>query len=143
MTIDPSKSTTPFAFIKDVSEFAQEDEVLFSMHSIFRIHDIKSIDENPRLFQVDLIFTSDNDEDLRVLTQRIREEIDPDLKEWYRLGNLLLRLGQFDKAQQLYEVLLDQAADDLEKGLSYHCIGLAKYYKGEYEEALTFYKKIS
>ncbi|CAF5228408.1 unnamed protein product, partial [Rotaria magnacalcarata] len=41
MTIDPSKSTTPFASIIGVSEFADEDEVLFSMHTIFRIHDIK------------------------------------------------------------------------------------------------------
>ena len=141
MTIDPSKSTTPFASIKDESEFAQEDEVLFSMHSVFRIDDIQQMGENQHLFEVKLILTSDNDEDVRVLTKRIREEIDSDCKEWYRLGKLLLKVGQPDKAQQVYEVLLDQASDDIEKALSYHYIGWAKDLKGEYKEARIFYQK--
>ena len=141
MTIDPSKSTTPFASIKDESEFAQEDEVLFSMHSVFRIDDIQRMNENERLFQVKLTLTSDNDEDLRVLTKRIQEEIDPDCKEWYRLGKLLLKLGEPDKAQEVYEVLLGQASDDIEKALSYHYIGWAKMDKGEYKEALKYYEK--
>jgi tetratricopeptide (TPR) repeat protein len=129
MKIDPSQSTTPFASIKDVSAFPDENEILFSMHSIFRIDDIKPMVENQRLFQVDLTLTSDNDKDLRVLTDRIREEIDPSSKEWNRLGNLLLKLGQPDKAQQVYEVLIHQATDESEKALIYHNIGLAKYYK--------------
>jgi tetratricopeptide (TPR) repeat protein len=141
MTIDPSQSTTPFASIKGISYFSEEDEILFSMHTVFRIHDIKRMDENQRVFQVDLTLTSDNDEDLRVLSKRIQEEIDPDSKEWYRLGKLLLKIGQFDKAQQVYEVLLDQAMNDIDKALSYHYIGWAKSDKGEYSEALSSYEK--
>ena len=141
MTIDPSQPTTPFASIKDVSEFVHENEVLFSMHSIFRIDDIKRMDENQCLFQVELTLTSNNDKDLQVLTKRFREEIDPDCKEWYRLGKLFLKLGQPDKAQQVYEVLLNQTTDDIEKALSYHHIGWAKDDKGEYEESLIFYEK--
>jgi tetratricopeptide (TPR) repeat protein len=141
MTIDPSQSTTPFASIKGISYFSEEDEILFSMHTIFRIHDIKQMDENQRLFQVDLTLTSDNDEDLRVLSKGIQEEIDPDSKEWYRLGKLLLKIGQLDEAQQVYEVLLDQATNDIDKALSYHHIGWAKKDKGEYKEALSYYEK--
>jgi len=37
LLIDPSKSTTPFASINDVSHFTEENEVLFSMHTVFRI----------------------------------------------------------------------------------------------------------
>jgi tetratricopeptide (TPR) repeat protein len=141
MTIDPSQSTTPFASIKGISYFSDEDEILFSMHTVFRIRDIKQMGENQRLFQVDLTLTSDNDEDLRVLSKRIQEDIDPDSKEWYRLGKLLLKIGQFDKAQQVYEVLLDQATNDIDKALSYHHIGWAKDVKGEYKEALSYYEK--
>ena len=79
MTIDPSKSKTPFASINGISYFPEEDEVLFSMHSVFRIHDIKSMGENQRLIQVDLTLTGENDDkDLRKLTDRIREETFPD-----------------------------------------------------------------
>jgi len=44
---------------------------------------IKSMSENHRLLQVDLTLTSDNDKDLRVLTDRIREEIFFDSHGWY------------------------------------------------------------
>ena len=75
MTIDPTQSSTPFASITDVSYFKKtEEEVLFSMHTVFRIGEITPMDGNNRLFQVKLTLTSDNDTDLRVLTDRIREE---------------------------------------------------------------------
>jgi hypothetical protein len=99
MTIDRSKSTAPFASISDVSYYKDKDEVLFSMHTVFRICNIKPLDDCNRLFQVELTLTNDTDKDLRVLTDRIREETFPDTKGWYRLGLLLLKLGQSDRAQ--------------------------------------------
>jgi tetratricopeptide (TPR) repeat protein len=142
MTIDPSKSTTPFASINGISYFPEEDEVLFSMHSVFRIKDIKSMDENQRLFQVDLILTGENDDkDLRELTDRIREETFPDSEGWSRLGIVLYKMGQFQKSQQFYEVLLVQATDESGKASIYHQIAMAKVAQGEYKEAITFYEK--
>jgi hypothetical protein len=41
MSIDPSVSSTPFASIKEVSFFKKEEEILFSMHTVFRIGEIK------------------------------------------------------------------------------------------------------
>jgi hypothetical protein len=106
MAIDPSKSTTPFASITDVGYYKnKEDEVLFSMHTVFRTHDIKPIDESDRLFQVELTLTSDNDQDLRSLTDCIVEEIKGSTG-WDRLGSLLLKLGQSKKAQEVYEIML-------------------------------------
>jgi hypothetical protein len=102
MVIDPSKSTAPFASITDVSYYKdKEDEVLFAMHTVFRIGDIMPmpIGENHRLFQVELTLTSDNDKDLRRLTDYIREASFPDHEGWYRLGTVLLKMGQSEKAQ--------------------------------------------
>jgi len=65
---------------------------------------IKSMSENHRLLQVDLTLTSDNDKDLRVLTDRIREEIFFDSHGWYRLGLVLLEMGQSDKAEKFMKV---------------------------------------
>jgi tetratricopeptide (TPR) repeat protein len=141
MTIDPSKSTTPFASINGVSYFQAEDEVLFSMHTVFRIGKIQSMGENPRLFQVDLTLTGEDDKDLRVLTDRIRAETYPDAEGWHRLGEVLRKMGRFDKCQQVYEALLDQTTDESEKAPIYHQIAWAKDEQGEYEEAITFYKK--
>jgi tetratricopeptide (TPR) repeat protein len=141
MTIDPSKSIIPFASINAVSYFQTEDEVLFSMHTIFRIDKIQSIGENPRLFRVDLTLMGEDDKDLRVLTDHIREETYPDEEEWFRLGLVLQKMGRFDKSQEVYEALLGQTTDEGEKAPIYHQIAYVKDNQGEYKEAIKFYEK--
>jgi tetratricopeptide (TPR) repeat protein len=140
MAIDPAQSTTPFASVVDVSCY-KEDEVLFSMNTVFRIQDIKPMSVNHRLFEVELTLTSDNDKDLRMLTDCIREETFPDDEGWYRLGSVLLQMGQPKKAQQVYEILLEQATEESEKAPIYGQLGSVKDDQGEYQEAITFYEK--
>ena len=141
MTIDSSLSSPPFACINSLSNFQVEDEVLFAMHTVFRICDVKLIPEYRSLFQIELSLTSDHDKDLRVLTDRIREETFPDQEAWYRLGRLLLNMGQSKKAQQVYEILLEQTTDESKIASIYRLIGCAKTGAGEYKEAITFFEK--
>ncbi|CAF1299827.1 unnamed protein product [Adineta steineri] len=141
MKINPAQSTTPFASIAGISDFQKEEEVLFSMHSVFRIQDIKQMGGNNRLYEVNLVLTADNDPELSRLTDYIRQESFPDCEGWYRLGLVLRKMGQFDKAQDIYQVLLDQAKDDKDKADIYHQLGWIKDAQGEYEEALAFYEK--
>ncbi|CAF5048306.1 unnamed protein product, partial [Rotaria sp. Silwood1] len=75
MTIDPTESSTPFASIRELSDFAPEDEILFSMHTVFRIGDVRKIDKKSSLYEVDLKLTADDDQQLRRLTDRITKEI--------------------------------------------------------------------
>jgi tetratricopeptide (TPR) repeat protein len=141
MTNNPSQSTAPFASINDVGAFKdREDEVLFSMHSVFRIHEIKSIDENNRLYQVNLTLTNDNDKDLCALADSIGEEMGGSTG-WGRLGCLLLKMHQSEKAEQVYQILLGETTDKIEKATFYHGLGLAKKLQGEYKEALALYEK--
>ncbi|CAF0756407.1 unnamed protein product [Adineta steineri] len=141
MSINSAHSTTPFASLTDVSYFQTEDEVLFSMHTIFRIEDIKAMDGNNNLYQVNLTLTSDNDQDLRTLTDQIRQEISPASIGLYRLGQLLRKMGQPDKAQEVFEVLLHQATHESNKTLIYQQLGVIKYDQGGYKEALSYYEK--
>ncbi|CAF2623730.1 unnamed protein product [Rotaria sp. Silwood2] len=113
--IDPFIPSTPYANIRDVSYFKREEKILFSMHSIFHIGSIQQIDGNNRLWEVNLILTSDNDPELHVLMKHMREETYPDEKGWNRLGMLLIKLEQFDKVQEVYEILLRPTMTDLEK----------------------------
>ncbi|CAF0819024.1 unnamed protein product [Adineta steineri] len=141
ISINPANSTTPFASVANISDIPGEDEVLFSMHTIFRIGDIKPINESNHLYEANLTLTSDNDQDLRILTDHIRQETFPDSEEWYRLGQLLIKMGQFNKAQEVYEVLLNQTTDESQKAPIYHQLGSIKNDQGEYQEALTYYEK--
>jgi tetratricopeptide (TPR) repeat protein len=141
MTIDPSVTRTSFANVRDASCFQGEEEILFSMHSVFRIKEIKNIDGNNRLWQAELTLTTDHDPQLHSLTEHIRNETFPHEKGWYRLGYLLIKLGQFVKAQQVCEVMLAQTSDELERANIYHMLGWIKDDQGEYAEAITFYEK--
>jgi tetratricopeptide (TPR) repeat protein len=141
MTIDPSQSTVPFAATTDVSYNNKADEVLFSMHTVFRIHNIKPLDKNNHLFEVNLALTNDTDQDLCVLANRIREETSASTNGWYRLSQLLLEMGKIDEAQQINNALLKQTTNDTENGDNYEQLGRGKYHQGDYKEALKFYEK--
>ncbi|CAF0797204.1 unnamed protein product [Adineta steineri] len=141
MSINSTYSTTPFASVSDVSYFHTEDEVLFSMHTIFRIGDIKPMVGNNHLYQVNLTLTSDNDQDFQTLSDQIRKETFPDEEGWYRLGLLLMKMGQFFKAEEVYEVLLHQAANESDKAPIYYQLGRIKRNQGAYRKALSYFEK--
>ncbi|CAF0731759.1 unnamed protein product [Adineta steineri] len=68
MSIDPRIKSTPFASIKKMSYFDEEDEILFSMHTVFRVVAVRLLGNTNKLYQVDLKLTSDDDQQLRLLT---------------------------------------------------------------------------
>jgi tetratricopeptide (TPR) repeat protein len=141
MKIDPSISATPCANVENVSCYQGEKEILFSMHSVFRIGQVKQIQKNDRLWQVDLILTGDNDPQLNALTTSMREETFSGYKGWYRLGQLMIKLGQFNKAEELYGILLEQTTNEGEKGHLFNQLGYIKDNQGKYEEAIGFYER--
>ncbi|CAF1381443.1 unnamed protein product [Rotaria sp. Silwood1] len=141
ITINPSASSVPFAKISDVKYFEEGEEILFSTHSKFRIESIKQIDGNNRLWQVNLMLTDDNDPEIHALTEYMREEIYSEAQGWDRLGLLLIKLGKFDKAQEVYDILLGETTTDQEKALMYHRLGMIKNSQGRYTDAITYFQQ--
>jgi tetratricopeptide (TPR) repeat protein len=140
LKIDPSLSTTPFANINNVSYYQREEEILFSMHSVFRIGKVEQIEENARLWQVDLIFTRDDDPQLRALTKSMQKDTEGSTG-WFRLGRLLMKVAQFDNAQQVFDIILNHTTDEMEKGEIYYYLGWIKADQGKYTEAFSYYEK--
>ncbi|CAF1240617.1 unnamed protein product [Rotaria sordida] len=141
MTIDPSLSSTPFASIKNVSCYQTEREILFSMHSVFRIGHVKQIEhDNDRLWQIELKLTSDDDHQRHDLTERIRNDTSW-LTGWHRLGRFLIMIGQFIKAEDLYKILFQQSDNEAEQAHIMHHLGVIKDGQGDYEMAIYFYEK--
>ncbi|CAF1417153.1 unnamed protein product [Adineta steineri] len=140
MSIDPCVKSVPFASLNDMSYFTEEDEILFSMHTVFRVNTIKIMDNENQLHQVELQLTSDDDQQLRTLTDRIRKEASGSTG-WKRLGRLLLKIGQFNKAKEFYDVLLEQTSDESEKALYYGCLGYVTHHQGDHEKAIWYYEQ--
>ena len=142
MKINPRRSTTSFASVTDMSCFQQENEILFAMQTVFRIRDIKQIqDSTKRLFRVELELTSDNDQDLQILMKCIREETSRNAQGWSRLGSLLLKLNKPKQAEEVYRILLQQTTDETKIGWLYRELGNCKQDQANYEEAIRLYKK--
>ncbi|CAF4625973.1 unnamed protein product [Rotaria sp. Silwood1] len=139
--IDIANPSTPFASLNNISYFSSEKEILFSMHSTFRIGEMRKIDE--KVWQVQLTSTNNNDEQLQTLTELMRKEISGNT-EYDRLGQLMIRMGEFDIAEEIYQILLDEPTgrDDAELAHIYQQIGKIQNEKGEYDQALTFYQKV-
>ncbi|CAF1386114.1 unnamed protein product [Adineta steineri] len=140
MSIDPSIKSTPFASIKEMSAAEREEEILFSMHTVFRVGVIQQTDNRDQLYQVELQLTSDDDQQLRLLTNRIREEAGANTG-WRRLGKLLLTTGKFNKAEELYNILSEKTSDENEKQYYYNQLGLAHWNQGNYEKAIWYYEQ--
>ncbi|CAF1512847.1 unnamed protein product [Rotaria magnacalcarata] len=143
MTIYHSKistKTTPFAMIDDYSTIREEREVLFTMHTIFRVVDIKQATKNSRLWEIQLAITSDNDPQLVTLINHIKEEIQGSTG-WHRMDQLMLKVGNFDQVEELYDELLKNASDDSDRRIVYNQMGWLKRNQGKYQEAATFYQK--
>lgn len=138
--IDPTLTCAPFAFLGEETNFSDEQEVLFSMHSVFRIVEVRELENG--LWQVELLLTSDDDKELKQLTEYIRKEVQGGT-EWHQLGQLLIKIGKFDKAEEIYRMLIKQTPENDSNSLVffYNQIGIAKHYQGEFQEALVFYSK--
>ncbi|CAF5011005.1 unnamed protein product, partial [Rotaria socialis] len=122
------------------SALPQEQEILFTMHTVFRVGEIKQTAENIRLWEVNLTITDESDPQLAGLTDCIKEEVRGSTG-WHRMGQLMLRVGHFDQAEELYNELLENASHDSDRAHIYHMLGMMKYSQGEYQQAVKFYKK--
>jgi tetratricopeptide (TPR) repeat protein len=60
---------------------------------------------------------------------------------WHRLGKLLIKLGVFDKAEEIFNVLLSQTTDNRDMTILFNQLALVKCGKGEHAEAIKFYEK--
>ena len=138
MVIDPAQSSTRFASIDNVSHHrGHGKEILFSMHSVFRIRDIKQIDQNSHLFQVNLELTVATDRDLLDLTDLFRKKFRQHPNGWYNLCEMLVHMHHFKMARLIYEHLLEETPDEREKGNLYRHIGSIKADEGDDEGAIT------
>lgn len=141
LQVDSMKTSSPFAALPNVTYSPEKGKyILFSMHSIFRIVDIKEIEN--RLWEIDLILTEANDEQITSLSDLLRTETS-DVASWYRLAQLMAILHDYDHARDIYFALLEliPETDVLKMAHIYNELGVLDDQLGDYASALQFYQK--
>ncbi|CAF0938749.1 unnamed protein product [Adineta ricciae] len=141
MKIDPTQATTPFASMRIFSRFPEEDEILFSTHTIFRIENIPLAAETNGVFHVSLSLTTDNDPDLYKFTQHIRQSDYSYSHSRYQLADVLIDIGQQGRAEHINQSLLGDASNASETVHILNQLGVIKTYKDNYSTALEYHEK--
>jgi tetratricopeptide (TPR) repeat protein len=99
--IDETTITRTYAFISWMSQFPEEEEVLFTIGSVWRI---KSIQKKDDLYWI-VTLSSCSDVDLRIIN--FFEELADD-STLLMLGDVLRELGQHIQAEKFYYKMLDE-----------------------------------
>ncbi|CAF4871268.1 unnamed protein product, partial [Rotaria socialis] len=81
-----------------------------------------------RLWEVHLTITDESDPQLAGLTDSIKQDVRGSTG-WQRMGHLMLKVGHFDQAEELYNGLLENASNDRDRAHIYHQLGLMKYHQ--------------
>ncbi|CAF4361099.1 unnamed protein product, partial [Rotaria sp. Silwood2] len=133
--------STPYASL-DTENYHSDakEEFLFTMHTIFRVGEMKQLED--RLWKIELSLTSNDDEDIRRISEYIRQATQGSTG-WDRFGRLLLIMGHFNKAEEVFQMLIQNSAKNDVKGLGYryHQMGLVKKNTNFYKKAIIFYNK--
>ncbi|CAF3300426.1 unnamed protein product, partial [Rotaria sp. Silwood2] len=91
INVNPYFNTKPFCNIQHLSAFEVEEEVLFSIGSLFRITSIEELNSN--LWKACLISTTEEDEELKQLRNYFKFELG-DTYDICTLGLLLFKMGK-------------------------------------------------
>jgi tetratricopeptide (TPR) repeat protein len=109
INVDLTLTSGPVGYLNGSSSyFYEEQEYLWGMNAIFRISEIREVESG--VCQVNLIVTSGDDSQLRHLTDYMRREVGI-LSGMQRLGNLMIEMGEWSKAKDIYETLLEEEED--------------------------------
>ncbi|CAF1573617.1 unnamed protein product [Rotaria sp. Silwood1] len=139
--IDPHLTKIkPYANITIHSQTSNEQEILFSLGSIFRIDNIYL--EKNDINTIHLILCSDDDHHLKPIFDYIKHQYDENNINLLSFGNALKRTGKLDEAEKCYQRLLnDSTYNEIFISRSYHYLGRIAEARGDYDTSLECLNK--
>ena len=139
--IDIEKCRRPVADIESMSYLEEEDEILFSMASVFRIESIHRLHSGD-IWTVRLVMNGKEDEDLNAVATSIKEELGQ-LDNLNTFGGLLMKMGDFQRAEQYILMLIkDIQSDDLLSKVNYYSnLSLIYNEQMNYDTAISWAEK--
>jgi len=119
---------TPFIY------FENEQEIFFSIRSIFQIKQIIQHDEQISTIQLKLIDIND-DEQFKQLTKHFRKDAPQS-----RLGSLVIQMERFKNFEESFDKLVAESNNQNDENLSSICHQLAsiKFSMNEYQQAIEY-----
>ncbi|CAF1465486.1 unnamed protein product, partial [Didymodactylos carnosus] len=136
------KSRKPFASIQSLSFYGGEEEILFSIGSVFRIQQIY-FDNEHQVSIIALTLCSDDDNDYRELYQHMKQDARGNKEtSLISLGRLLRQQGKYEHSKKYYKRLLSELPEnDPNIPICYYNLGNAASDQGNFDSALDYYNR--
>ncbi|CAF3696016.1 unnamed protein product [Rotaria sp. Silwood1] len=124
INVDLNANSKPYADIRHLSAFSEEEEILFMLGCVFRIDDI-NYDEQTKLWMANLTLCSEDDQDMKNFSSSLDNQLKGQ-NQLIAIGYNFIDMLKYDDAQKHFEKILKQnlAKDNIELAYCYH--GLAK-----------------
>jgi tetratricopeptide (TPR) repeat protein len=130
----------PFSNITSLSFYRTEEEVLFTIGSIFRLVEMKH--DSNGIWNIRVILCSENDHQLQSLFQHTKTELDTGGITLLRFGHILRRMGKLDDAEKYYHRYLNRLPfNHPDMSNCYNALGKVADAKSDYEKSLEWYNK--
>jgi tetratricopeptide (TPR) repeat protein len=130
----------PFANITVHSQTSNEEEILFSLGSIFRLENIQRTKNE--LYTIHLTLCSDDHHHLKSIFDHIKHQYGENDINLLSFGNGLRRMGKLDEAEKCYQRLLNDSTYDQDLiSRSYHHLGRIAETKCDYDTSLEYLHK--
>ena len=140
--VDVTHSTVkrPFASISDLSTIPDEQEVMFSVGSMFCIESVRDKRTTDGHWYVNLKLVED-DNDINELRNELEKEL-CDKGDLCSLGIALKLMGDHERAERYFRMLLEYIPEDNSNiGRIYSFLGVVTYDKGDYRASLSYHEK--
>ncbi|CAF1162787.1 unnamed protein product, partial [Didymodactylos carnosus] len=145
ISVDQNETASkPYLDISTLSSKPLEEEVLFSIGSVFRIMSVKKLPMN-KYWTINLLLTEEENQQLKQLMEYFRVDnlINENRSPLFPLGEFLMRIAEYDQAEYYFTILLQQSPllDHIEKGMIFNSIGKIHFKRGKYSSALQWYTR--
>ena len=145
--IDLSVNSKPYADIRHLSAFSEEEEILFMLGSIFRIDNIY-YDEKTELWMLYLTLCSQNDQDMKQFSS---SSLDNQLNGHISIGYHFIDMLKYDDAKKYFQKIIEQnvVKNHVDLAYSYHGLSKANEKQGNFHlsienlnQALNYLSKL-
>ncbi|CAF2741145.1 unnamed protein product [Rotaria sp. Silwood2] len=131
----------PFASIKHLSQFPEEEEeILFSVGSVFRILDVNDRRATKGHWFVKMMMV-ENDDDLNELRSQLNQQYSR-YGNFCDLGSALIGMSDYDRAERYFQMLLEYTPESKASfGLIPNFLGIIYANRGDYQKAFEFQER--